>query len=76
MVDTRQIAEHMEIVGSCGHHVGTVDHLEGDRIKLAKSDSADGQHKYLSLSAVDTVADGKVVTRMNHMDTLAQLQAA
>ena len=42
------IKEHMEVLGSDGKHVGTVDHLEGaDRIKLTKtcllytSDAAD-----------------------------------
>ena len=28
------IQEHMEVVGSDGKHVGTVDHLEGDQLKL------------------------------------------
>lgn len=32
------IRKHMEVVGSDGKHVGTVDHLEGVRLKLTKSD--------------------------------------
>lgn len=74
MINPSQIAEHMEVVGSCGNPVGTVDHLDGDRIKLTKKDSADGQHHYLELSAVAEVKDGKVVTRMNHKEALAQLR--
>ena len=69
---TMQIEEHMEVVGSCGNHVGTVDHLDGDRIKLTKNDDPDGghHHHYLPLSAVRGVEDGKVVTKMNHMEAL------
>jgi hypothetical protein len=51
MVDLSQIKEHMEVIGADGTHVGTVDKVEGDRIKLTKHDSpseavegADGQH--------------------------------
>ena len=35
MVDTSQIRDHMEVIGADGVHVGTVDHVDGDRIKLA-----------------------------------------
>ncbi|MBP1291172.1 DUF2171 domain-containing protein [Bradyrhizobium elkanii] len=34
----------MEVIGADGVHVGTVDQVEGDRIRLKKSDSF-GQHK-------------------------------
>lgn len=61
MVDSSQIREHMEVKGSDGKHVGTVDHLEGQRIKLTKSDpSAGGQHHYLELDMVKEVKDGAV----------------
>ena len=30
------IKEHMEVIGADGVHVGTVDKVEGDRIKLTK----------------------------------------
>ena len=39
------IREHMEGIGADGVHVGTVDHVEGDRIKLTKADSGEGHHK-------------------------------
>ena len=66
MVDTSQIKEHAEVIGADGVHVGTVDHLDGDRIKLTKQDSAqtqDGQgakHHYLPVGLVAEVEDGKV----------------
>ena len=55
MVDPTTIREHMSVVGSDGEHVGTVDHVEGDRIKLTKSDSRDGSHHYIALTSVARV---------------------
>ncbi len=40
-----QIKEHMEVIGADGVHVGTVDRLEGGKIKLTKADSGEGSHK-------------------------------
>ena len=39
------IREHMEVIGADGVHVGTVDKVEGDRIKLTKKDSGQGGHE-------------------------------
>ena len=39
------IKEHMEVIGADGVHVGTVDHIDGDRIKLIKKDSGEGSHQ-------------------------------
>ncbi len=55
------IREHMEVVGSDGQHVGTVDHLEGGRLKLTKSDpNAGGEHHFLDLASIDHVEADKV----------------
>ena len=43
MID--QVREHMEVIGADGVHVGTVDKVEGGRIKLTKQDSGEGSHK-------------------------------
>ena len=45
MADTSAIREHMEVIGADGVHIGTVDRLEGARIKLTKRDSGEGSHK-------------------------------
>lgn len=45
MVDLSTIKEHAEVIGADGVHVGTVDHVDGDRIKLTKADSGEGSHK-------------------------------
>ena len=45
MADLSKIKEHMEVIGADGVHVGTVDRVEGKRIKLTKADSGEGSHK-------------------------------
>ena len=61
MANASQIREHMEVVGSDGQHVGTVDKIEGDRIKLTKNDpQAQGQHHYLPLDMVASVEQDEV----------------
>lgn len=40
-----KVKEHMEVIGADGVHVGTVDKIEGNRIKLTKKDSGEGHHK-------------------------------
>jgi hypothetical protein len=55
------IKEHMEVIGV---HVGTVDNVEGGRIKLTKKDSGEGAHKghhhYIKRSLVAEVEGNKV----------------
>ncbi len=58
-----QIREHMEVDGSDGQHVGTVDKVEGDRIKLTKKDDPDGSgqhHHYLAIGMVASVEGERV----------------
>jgi hypothetical protein len=61
MPEANVIAEHMEVVGADGVHVGTVDHLDGDRIKLTKAGSDDGQHHYIPTALVQDIR-GNTVT--------------
>jgi hypothetical protein len=61
MIDANQIREHMEIKGSDGQHVGTVDRVEGQRIKLTKGDSGGhGHHHYIEMSMVEEIKGGAV----------------
>lgn len=55
-----QIAKHQEVVDASGRHVGTVDHVDGDRIKLTRKDSPDGEHHYVALSDVQGIEGGRV----------------
>lgn len=57
-----QIREHMEVVGSDGEHVGTVDKVAGDRIILTKSDpESGGVHHSLSCTDIDRIDGDKVI---------------
>ena len=48
----------MEVVGTDGEHVGTVDGVEGNQIKLTKSDEdAGGEHHFIPFSAISEVTD-------------------
>ncbi|WP_216319631.1 DUF2171 domain-containing protein [Deinococcus aestuarii] len=49
--------EHMQVKDMNGEHVGTVDHVEGDQLKLTRTDSPDGQHHYVPLSQVESMDD-------------------
>jgi hypothetical protein len=71
MADASAIREHMEVIGADGVHVGTVDKVEGDRIKLTKKDSgadiggAEGQlhtdhHHFIPLGLVAEVEGDQV----------------
>ena len=59
MVDLSRIKQHAEVIGADGVHVGTVDRVEGDRIKLTRKDSGEGSHRghhhYVSGGLVATV---------------------
>lgn len=40
-----QIRDHMAVIGADGVPVGTVDRIEGERIKLTLADSGEGRHQ-------------------------------
>ncbi len=64
MADVSGIKEHMEVIGADGVHVGTVDKVEGSRIKLTKADSGEGSHAghhhYVSTGLVAEIEGDKV----------------
>lgn len=62
MADLTQISEHMEIIGADGVHLGTVDHVEGNRIKMIKADSGShgDHHHYISGGLVAAVEGNHV----------------
>lgn len=59
MFEKMRLKEHMEVVNAAGQHVGTVDGVEDDRIKLTRSDSADNSHHYLAVNDVDKIDDNR-----------------
>ncbi|NOW46376.1 hypothetical protein FHW96_002536 [Novosphingobium sp. SG751A] len=74
MTDLSAIREHMDIVGADDVHLGTVDRVEGNRIKMTLSDSGShagrqgassaqgsgGHHHYISVGLVAAVETDRV----------------
>ncbi|MCC7267069.1 MAG: DUF2171 domain-containing protein [Caulobacteraceae bacterium] len=61
MINSSEIREHMEVIGSDGGHVGRVDHVMGDEIELAKLDLGAGlRHHLIPMTWVDSIEDEKV----------------
>lgn len=60
MFEKIRIKEHMEIADYRGQHVGTVDEVQDDSIKLTKSDSADDIHHFIALDSVEKIDDNRI----------------
>ena len=71
-----RLVKDMEVVGSDGQHVGVIDHVDGDTIKLKRMDPASGgQHHLIMVSSVASVA-AKVMLKSTAKDTMARWTAA
>lgn len=55
MIDASHITPRMAVLGSDGGPIGTVDAVEGDRIRLTRADSSDGEHPRIPLTDVARV---------------------
>lgn len=71
----QNIREHMEVLGSDGAIVGTVDHVQGSEIKLTKGSDKSGQHHFIPLDWVANV-DSKVHLSKAANDAKKQWRAA
>lgn len=74
MIDTSSIREHSEIVGADGQHVGTVDRVEGGRIKLTKADNLAGHadhHHFIDISLVKSVDAGRIQLSVRASEAMA-----
>ncbi|HEV2122382.1 MAG TPA: DUF2171 domain-containing protein [Chloroflexota bacterium] len=62
MSDLSKITESMEVIGADGVHLGTVDKVEGSRIRLIKADSGshEGHHHYIPGGLVAGVEGNQV----------------
>jgi hypothetical protein len=74
MINPEQITEHAEVISADGQHVGTVDRVEGNRIKLTKRDSGggthEGHHHFIELSTVASIEDNRVRLSISGKDAL------
>ena len=63
MAGFEDVREHMEVIGADGVRVGTVDRVEGDRIKLTKVENVgahEGHYHFISRGLVAEVEGDKV----------------
>ena len=71
------IREHMKVIGADKQPVGTVDKIEGDRIKLSKGDpQANGQHHYIPWNWVEKVDGEQVLLRQKATEARQQWQSS
>jgi hypothetical protein len=69
------IREHMEVIGADGVHLGTVDRVEGNRIKLIRADSGVGheQHHHFIPKGLVAEVEGDRVRLTARGDVVADL---
>lgn len=60
MFEKLRIREHMEVTDYTGKHVGTIDEVKDDQLKLTRSDSSDGAHHFIAFDNVDRIEDNRV----------------
>ena len=72
MTDLSAIKEHMDVIGADGVHLGTVDKIEGDRIKLTKAEGGahGGHHHYISTGLIAEIEGDKVRLSANAANAL------
>lgn len=71
--DRDAVQAHQQVLASDGTPIGTVDHVDGERIKLTRADSEDGQHHYLPLDMVDKIQGDTVHLKANGGDVAQHL---
>jgi len=75
MSSLEDIREQMEVIGADGVRIGTVDRVEGDRIKLIRADSGiahTDHHHYISRGLFADI-EGDTVRLSANADVVAAL---
>ena len=75
MTAFEQIREHMKVIGADGAPIGTVDRIEGNRIKLIRTDSGvghDDHHHFIPRGLIAGV-EGDTVRLTARGDVVADL---
>jgi hypothetical protein len=75
MSGLENIREHMEVIGADGVHLGTVDRVDGDRIKLIRADSgvAHQEHHHYIPGGLVAGVEGEQVRLSANADVAAGL---
>ena len=77
-IKIEDIKEHMEVLGSDGKHVGTVDCTKGeDKIVLTKGDpQSGGQHHIIPVHFVKGIEQDKLMLNKPARQVMLEWQAA
>lgn len=69
------IREHMDVIGADGVHLGTVDRVEGERIKLIRADSglAHQEHHHFIPAGLVAGVEGETVRLSANANVAAAL---
>jgi hypothetical protein len=69
------VREHMNVIGADGAHLGTVDRVEGNRIKLIRADSgiAHEEHHHFIPRGLVAEVEGDTVRLTARGDVVADL---
>lgn len=70
------VRAHQQVMGSDGTPIGTVDHVDGERMKLTRADSLNDQHHYLPMNIVASVEDETVHLNVNGAEAAQFLDGA
>ena len=75
MSGLENIREHMEVIGADGVHLGTVDRVDGGRIKLIRADSgvAHQEHHHYIPGGLVAGVEGEQVRLSANADVAAGL---
>ena len=75
MSGIEDIREHMEVIGADGVHIGTVDRVEDNRIKLIRADSGIGheEHNHFIPKGLIAEVEGDKVRLTARGDVVADL---
>jgi len=75
MAGFEDIREHMKVIGADGAPIGTVDKIEGNRIKLIRADSgvAHGEHHHYLPKGLVAEVEGDTVRLTARGDVVADL---
>jgi hypothetical protein len=75
MADLSAVSEHMDVVGADGTHLGTVDKVEGGRIRLTRADSGShGDHHHYISGGLVAAVEGNQVRLSANADAAALLE--
>jgi hypothetical protein len=75
MTSLERIREHMQVIGADGVKLGTVDKVEGERVKLTKQDSglAHTDHHHFIPGGLIAAVEGDTIRLSANADVAAAL---